>query len=315
MRSSGSAPKTRAAGAVTSPPRRGQPPVVETTGSIDRLEISAGGLTFTGRACGPLDGRRVLLLHGFPQTSWAWRDELWALGRGGYRAIAPDQRGYCKGARPTATGDYATEHLLGDVMALADCLEMETFDLVGHDWGGMLAWIVASQHPGRVRSLSVVSTPHPLALQHALRGGDPGQAAHGEAMASFHAPEVPERLLLGPEGTGSGLATLLAESGLDDEDATMYVTALTEPGAITAALNWYRAMDRAVLLDLEPVIVPTLYVWSSGDDAFCRAAAEGTAECVHGPYTFEVLENVSHWIPEMAPVELSDLLLRHLSAY
>ena len=149
---------------------------MDAIGAIDRIEIEAGGFTFTGRACGPHEGRKILLLHGFPQTSWAWRDELWALGKAGYRAVAPDQRGYCTGARPTETGDYGTEHLLGDVMALADSMEMETFDLVGHDWGGMLAWIVASQNPGRVRSLSVVSTPHPLALQHALRGGDPGQA-------------------------------------------------------------------------------------------------------------------------------------------
>ncbi len=284
-------------------------------GAIDRLEISAGGLVFTGRACGPREGRRVLLLHGFPQTSWAWRDELSALGRAGYRAVAPDQRGYCPGARPTEVADYATEHLVGDVMALADCMEMETFDLVGHDWGGMLAWIVASQHPARVRSLSVVSTPHPLALQRALLGGDPAQATYGEATASFRTPDAAERLLLGADGSGSGLATLLAETGLDDDDARMYVMALTEPGAMTAALNWYRAMDGVALADLEPVTVPTLYVWSTGDEAFGRVAAEDTAGCVRGPYTFEVLENVSHWVPEMAPVELSDFLIRHLSAH
>ena len=288
---------------------------MDTGGAIDRLEISAGGLVFTGRACGPREGRRVLLLHGFPQTSWAWRDELSELGRAGYRAVAPDQRGYCPGARPTEVADYATEHLVGDVMALADCMEMETFDLVGHDWGGMLAWIAASQHPARVRSLSVVSTPHPLALQRALLGGDPAQATYGEATASFRTPDAAERLLLGADGSGSGLATLLAETGLDDDDARMYVMALTEPGAMTAALNWYRAMDGVALADLEPVTVPTLYVWSTGDDAFGRVAAEDTAGCVRGPYTFEVLENVSHWVPEMAPVELSGFLIRHLSAH
>ena len=223
--------------------------------------------------------------------------------------MAPDQRGYCPGARPTDVGDYATEHLVGDVLALADCMEMETFDLVGHDWGGMLAWIVASRHPERIRSLSVVSTPHPLALRHALLG-----TSSVEAMASYRVPEIPERLLLGPDGSGSGLATLLTETGLDDDDANAYVTALTEPGAMTAALNWYRAMDGDAAEGLEPVTVPTLYVWSTGDDAFERAAAEETAAHVSGPYTFEVLENVSHWIPEMAPAELSDLLIRHLSA-
>ncbi len=287
---------------------------MEATRAIDRLEIEAGGLIFSGRACGPHEGRRVLLLHGFPQTSWAWRDELWALGSAGYRAIAPDLRGYSRGARPAEVGDYATDHLVGDVLALADSMEMATFDLVGHDWGGMLAWITAARHPDRVRSLGVVSTPHPLALQHALRDGDAAEAAYAAGMETFCAPEVPERLLLGADGSGGGLATVLAESGLDDEDTKVYVAALVEPGVLTAALNWYRAMNGAALLGLEPVTVPTLYVWSTGDGAFGRTAAERTASCVRGPYTFEVLENVSHWIPEMAPAELSELLLRHLAA-
>jgi pimeloyl-ACP methyl ester carboxylesterase len=286
---------------------------VDTIWAIDRLAIEAGGFTFTGRACGPHEGRRVLLLHGFPQTSWAWRDELWALGQAGYRAVAPDLRGYSCGARPPAVADYATEHLVRDVLDLADSMNMETFDLVGHDWGGMLAWIVAARHPGRVRTLSVVSTPHPLALRQALLGDDAAQVAHGAATDSFRVPEVPERLLLGADGAGAGLAAVLADSGLDEEDARMYVAALVEPGALTAALNWYRAMDDSALRDLQPVAVPTLYVWSTGDTAFGRKAAEATADCVQGPYTFEVLDNVSHWIPEMAPVELSDLLVRHLA--
>jgi pimeloyl-ACP methyl ester carboxylesterase len=288
--------------------------IVDAPRAIDRLEIEAGGFTFTGRACGPHEGRRVLLLHGFPQTSWAWRDQLWALGHAGYRAVAPDQRGYCEGARPADPGDYGTERLIGDVIALADSMDMDRFDLVGHDWGGLLAWIVASRHPARIRSLSVVSTPHPLALQHALAKGDEAQAAQGEATASFQVPDEPERLLLGPEGDGSGLRRVLTETGLDDEDTETYVAALSEPGALTAALNWYRSMDRGALLDLLPVAVPTLYVWSTDDAAFSRAAAEDTRTCVQGPYTFEVLEGVSHWVPETAPERLSALLVRHLAS-
>jgi pimeloyl-ACP methyl ester carboxylesterase len=287
---------------------------VDVPRAIDRLEIEAGGFIFTGRACGPHEGRRILLLHGFPQTSWAWRDQLWALGHAGHRAVAPDQRGYCGGARPAEASAYSTEHLVGDVMALADCMEMERFDLIGHDWGGLLAWIVASRHPGRVRSLSVVSTPHPLALQHALQGGDEVQMAQREATASLQQPDEPERLLLGPGGDGSGLRRVLTESGLDAEDADMYAAALSEPGAMTAALNWYRAMDRRTLMDLEPVAVPTLYVWSTKDAAFGRAAAEDTRDCVQGPYAFEVLDDVSHWIPETSPERLSALLVRHLAS-
>jgi pimeloyl-ACP methyl ester carboxylesterase len=282
---------------------------VTTIGAIDRLEIEAGGLTFTGRACGPHGGRPVLLLHGFPQTSWAWRDELWALASEGYRAVAPDQRGYCAGARPADSEAYATGRLVGDVLALADSMEMDTFDLVGHDWGGMLAWLVASQRPDRVRSLTVVSTPHPLALERANGHGDPDGAK-----AFLCTPEEPERLFLGSDGSGRGLASVLAASGLDDDDVDMYVAALSEPGALTAALNWFRAMDPTSLADLQPVSVPTLYVWSTGDGVFGRDVAEDTSTHVCGPYAFEVLEGVSHWIPEMAPGKLSSLLIGHLAA-
>jgi pimeloyl-ACP methyl ester carboxylesterase len=286
---------------------------VDAPRAIDRLEIEAAGLTFTGRACGPHEGRRVLCLHGFPQTSWAWRDQLWALGHAGHRAVAPDQRGYCGGARPTQTSDYGTEHLIADVIALADSMEMDRFDLVGHDWGGLLAWVVAARHPERVRSLSVISTPHPVALQRALAGGDEEQAARGDATTALQESDEPERLLLGPDGDGSGLRRLLSGSGLDDEDADIYVTALSEPGALTAALNWYRAIDGSALVDLAAVRVPTLYVWPSGDSAYGRAAAEETRSCVEAPYAFEVLDDVSHWVPETAPERLSDLLIRHLA--
>jgi pimeloyl-ACP methyl ester carboxylesterase len=211
--------------------------------------------------------------------------------------------------------DYATARLVDDVLAVADAKEMERIDLVGHDWGGLLAWLVASRHAERVRTLAVVSTPHPRALERMVTGDDADAMARRKAMEAFRASAGAERLLLGPDASGSGLATLLTETGLDDEDATSYVATLTEPGALGAALNWFRAMDATVLDGLGPVEVPTLYVWSTGDDSVSRRAAEETAEFVRGPYSFEVLENVSHWVPEMAPVELSALLLAHLRAH
>ncbi len=281
---------------------------------IDRLEIDTHAFTFTARAAGPADGRRVLLLHGFPQTSWCWRAQLSALGDAGYRAVAPDQRGYCAGARPPAVADYAVDHLVGDVIALADAMEMDTFDLVGHDWGGLLSWVVAARHPDRVRSLTVASTPHPLALRHALMGGDPKQARRSRDTDAFRRPAEPERLLLGEDGTGSGLRDLLAEAGLAEADAREYVSVLTEPGALEAALNWFRAMGDGGLGDLPLVKVPTLYVWSSGDAFLGKSAAEASANFVAGPYQFVVLDGVSHWIPEMAPEELSRLLIAHLAS-
>jgi pimeloyl-ACP methyl ester carboxylesterase len=280
---------------------------------IDRLEIDANGLRFSARAAGPSDGRRVLLLHGFPQTSWCWRGALGGLAAGGYRAVAPDQRGYSIAARPAEVKDYAMARLVSDVVTLADVMEMDTFDLVGHDWGGMVAWQTATHYPDRVRSLTVLSTPHPLALQHALLGGDPAQAERGEWMALYRETAEPERLLLGPDGSGSGLLSLLTESGLGATDAAVYVDAMQSPGAMTAALHWYRAMERSDLFELSPIDVPTLYVWSTGDRAFGRTAAEATAECVAGAYRFVVLDDVSHWIPETAARRLTELLIDHLA--
>jgi pimeloyl-ACP methyl ester carboxylesterase len=285
-------------------------------GVINRLEVTIDGLTFGARASGPSDGRPVILLHGFPQTSWAWSPVLRALERAGYRAVAPDQRGYSPGARPPLVEDYALPRLIGDVLGLADALEMPVFDLVGHDWGGFLAWMVAARYPDRVRSLTVLSTPHPVALRTALLGGDVDQIERAAApIALFRQVGLPEQLLLGEGGDGEGLHQLFDVSGLSDYDVTDYVDVLTEPGALTAVLNWYRAMDSADVGTLPQVTVPTLYVWSTGDAALGRAAAEDSAKYVNGPYQFTVLDDLSHWIPEEAPSRLVELLLSHLANY
>jgi len=281
---------------------------------IDQHDVEANGFTFSVRTAGPADGRPVLLLHGFPQNSWCWRSQLEVLSGAGYRAVAPDQRGYSAGARPVEVADYAAAHLVADVVALADALDMETFDLVGHDWGGMVSWLTAARHTDRVRSLSVVSTPHPLALRLALFSEDPEQANPTGSTDAYRQPEVPETLLLGPDGSGTGLRALLASSGLAAEAVDAYVNPLTQPGALTAALNWFRAMTGDEVAHLPAVTVPTLYVWSTGDTALGRTAADATAVYVSGPYTYVVLEGVSHWIPESAPDRLSELVLAHLSS-
>lgn len=278
---------------------------------MTRGEMKANGFSFTVRRDGPPTGRSVILLHGFPQTSACFADGITALSRAGYRVLAPDQRGYSPGARPDRVEDYAVVELASDVLALADASGMTTFDLVGHDWGGMVGWWVAGHHPDRVRTFCAVSTPHPAALAAAL-ADDADQTQRSAYLELFRQPEVPERLLLGDGGDGSGLRQVFADSGIAPSAVDDYVEVLSAPGALTAALNWYRANDLHLAPGLGPVAVPTMYVWSTEDIALGRRAAEATADHVTGPYRFEVLDGVSHWIPDVAAEPLNALLLDHL---
>lgn len=287
---------------------------VDTNGRVERIEIDANRLRFSARACGPVDGRSVLLLHGFPESSLSWLPILQSLGDAGYRAVAPDQRGYSRGARPRDMKAYAVSELVEDVLAIAATMQLPRVDLVGHDWGGIVAWIVASRCPDLVRSLTVVSTPHPGALAQTLRAGDPDQVARSAYVGFFRRPEEAERILLGDDGMGGGLRTMLVATGLGGSLVDEYVALMREPGAMTAALNWYRALQASDMEGLAPIVVPTLYVWSTGDAALGRKAAEATAEFVAGRYEFVVLEGVSHWVPEEAPAQLGRLLLAHLAS-
>jgi pimeloyl-ACP methyl ester carboxylesterase len=126
--------------------------------------ISLGDLSFTVDIAGNTNELSVLLLHGFPETRHVWRHQLDVLAGAGYRAIAPDQRGYSTGARPEAGEAYATDLIVADALALMDALGSPRFHLVGHDWGGQIAWLIAAGHADRVQSLSILSRPHPAAF-------------------------------------------------------------------------------------------------------------------------------------------------------
>lgn len=275
---------------------------------MDRLELLVGPFTFTARADGAPDGEVVLLLHGFPQTSYTWRYQLAALAGAGFRAVAPDQRGYSPGARPGEVSAYHPERLVEDVIGLADALGADRFHVVGHDFGGLVAWHTAARHADRLATLTVVSTPHPRAVARSiLEGGE--QREKSSYMLFFRSPDA-EPFFLGDDA--AGLRGLFSSTGVADVDD--YVGVLTQPGAMTAALNWYRALDRDVVERMGPITTPTLYAWSTEDPALGRVAAEETAAHVEGPYRFEVLEGVGHFIPEEAPDVLNRLLLDHVSA-
>lgn len=274
---------------------------------METLPIHARGLRFDAVAAGPADGTLVLLLHGFPQTSWAWRHQLPALATAGYRAVAPDQRGYSPGARPTAVAAYRIPELVEDVVAFADALGAERFHIVGHDWGGAVAWQVAGRHADRVASVTVLSTPHPRPFAIALRH-DREQRRRSAYFALMRSP-VAERVLLA--GHGFALRQLFARTGLTD--VAPYLAALGTRAGLRGPVNYYRAADKSLLHGLGAVTAPALFVFGGRDPAFARATADATGAHVAGPYTYVVLEEHGHWLAEHAPDRINDLLLAHLA--
>jgi pimeloyl-ACP methyl ester carboxylesterase len=275
---------------------------------VERITIAVGDLDFDALADGSPAGELVLFLHGFPESAYEWQRVLPSVAEAGYYAVAPNQRGYSSGARPPGVAAYHVRCLDEDVRGIADALGFGSFHLVGHDWGALVAWHVAAHHPERVRTLTIVSVPHPRPFA-AARADDPDQRERSGYIASFREPEVPERFFLDDDAA----VLRAAFSELTPELAEDHVRVLTDPGAMTAALNYYRAWDEA-LDSVGQVTVPTLFVWSTGDVALGRVAAEGTADWVTGPYRFEVLDGLSHWIPEVAPDVVSRLVLEHVAA-
>ena len=282
------------------------------------MEIAtASGWTFRAREAGSPDRPLVLLLHGFPESSRCWDATLPVLAEAGYHPVAFDQRGYSPGARPDDVAAYKPDLLVADVLEVADALGADRFHLVGHDFGGMVAWMVAGHHPDRVRTLTVASTPHPAAFRRSYQAAgassDDDQHERSGYMRAFR--ESPRGEMEATLLADDAAALRLAFTGLPEVAVDAHVAVLAEPGALVAAIDWYRSMSGRASAATPASSVPTLYVWSDQDPALGRAAAEATAELVTGPYRFVVLEGTGHWIPELAADELHAVLLPHLAAY
>jgi pimeloyl-ACP methyl ester carboxylesterase len=269
-------------------------------------------LTFDVLDAGPPDGPVVVLLHGFPQHSDSWTGVTERLTAAGYRCLAPNQRGYSAGARPSRRRDYRIPELVADIGALIDASGARRVHLVGHDWGAAVAWAAAAEMPERLATVSPISVPHPAAFLKSFITSRQGLASW--YMYLFQLPRIPEWLLT--RRNGAVLAETLRRGGQTRAAAERDAQAMREPGALTSAINWYRAMPmlnpRAIN---QKVSVPTLYVWSDQDIALLPKSAHDTARYVTGEYRFEILPGVSHWIPDEEPDKLADLLLDWFAAH
>src|SRR3954470_4392114 len=276
------------------------------------LSVDVGDLTFDVRADGPEDGRPVLLLHGFPETSLSWAAVTPLLTTAGMRVYAPDQLGYSPGARPAEVGAYSMPNLAQVTADLMTALDTPQAHVVGHDWGANVAWTLGAWHPDRVLSLTAVSVPHPAAYTVAYRT-DPEQKERTGYIRLFWQEGKAEEVLLA-DGARRLRRMLGSEdqTGIPADAIEEYVAVLSAPGALTAALNWYRAMGAGAAVD--PVEVPTTFVWSDGDVAIGRTAAEGCGAHVRGDFRFVPLPGVSHWIPEQAPERLATPILDRIAS-
>jgi pimeloyl-ACP methyl ester carboxylesterase len=266
------------------------------------------GLTFDVRDEGPVDGDPVVLLHGFPERATTWDAVAPLLHDAGLRTLAPDQRGYSPGARPGRRRDYRISHLVGDVVALTEALGRPAH-LVGHDWGAAVAWMVAIGHPDRIRSLTAVSVPHPVAFKRAMTSSRQGLLSW--YMYAFQLPPLPEACAR----LGGPLDLFLRRAGMTRAEVDRFHREIVEYGALPGALGWYRAQsltDRK--LPAGRARVPTTMVWSDGDVAIHRHGVDATASFVTEDYRLEVLEGVTHWIPTQEPERLAGLILDRIAS-
>lgn len=284
---------------------------------LESIEIQVGDFVFDALAAGPEEGELVLLLHGFPQTGYSYRHQLRALGAAGYRAVAPDQRGYSPGARPSEVAAYGMTHLVGDVVGMATSLGRQRFHLLGHDWGGAVAWATATFQPQRVVTLTVLSTPHYLALAQSYADPESEQAQRSAYFDDFAAEGAEARFLAEDMALLRGI---LAGTGVPDVDLEVYLQRLGTPEAMRATLNWYSALVAAqagstpsvASVPAAGLLVPTLYLWGTQDPAFASAAAQNSASFVAAPLEFHSLTGRGHWLPEEVPDTVTRLLLEHL---
>jgi pimeloyl-ACP methyl ester carboxylesterase len=272
-------------------------------------------LTFDALVAGEAGAPLALLLHGFAESMHCWRAQVSALATAGYRAVAPGQRGYSPGARPDTRelSNYHIDRLMDDAMAIvaASGYGDRRIHLVGHDWGGSIAWALAERYPARLASLTVLSRPHPNAFNRSLQMPDGDQAHRSRHHKAFLEPGAANVVLA---DDARWLRERLAAGGVPAGAIEQHLSVLGNKAAMEAALAWYRARG-AIRDPLGPIRVPTLYIWGDADDTVGRTAAEGTVDFVAASYRFEVLPGVGHFAADQAPGRVNELLLQHVAAY
>ncbi len=267
----------------------------------------------------------VVLLHGFPEFWYAWRHQLDALAGAGYRVVAPDLRGYNRSSQPDGVGSYAMPELVADVRGLVEQLGYAQTALVGHDWGGLVAWETAIREPDLVSQLAVLNAPHPAVFREKLLAS-PRQLLQSWYVFLFQVPWVPEWILQASDYRilDEVLTVTAAPDAFTDADIQRYKAAMTRSGSMTGPVNYYRAIARdtarSTLRSLflggdapsERIDVPTLVIWGEEDAALGLELLEGVEERV-ADCRVERLPGASHWVQADEPRRVTELLEEFLA--
>lgn len=279
---------------------------------MDTREIATGpGLVFECSVAGNDDAPLVLMLHGFGVSRHFWDKQVPVVANAGHFAVAPNQRGYSPGARPDPKDldAYKVDRLVQDALDIVAAAGHggKRFHLAGHDWGGSLSWIIAERHPDRLRSLTMLSRPHPASFVRALAMPDGEQKRRSGHHTAFLEPDAVPRLLA---NNCEWLRSRHMRQGMPTAATDAHLSVLGNEPAMEAALAWYRSRGQS--RPIGAVKVPTLFLWGDNDDTVGRAAAEGTAEFIDAPYRFEVLPGVGHYAADQVPDRVNQLMLEHL---
>ncbi|HET6971350.1 MAG TPA: alpha/beta hydrolase [Phenylobacterium sp.] len=283
--------------------------------SIAERRVAVNGIELNIAEAGPADGPLVVLLHGFPEFWFGWREHIGPLAEAGFRVVAPDQRGYNLSSKPKGVAAYRLDLLAADIFALAAALGRERFSVVGHDWGASVAWWMATGGAAaRLEKMAILNAPHP-AVWRASMTTDPAQRKKSRYVQMLRTPWLPELMVRagGYKGLADAFKGSPRQAAFGPDAMAAYGKAWRQPGALTATLNWYRALFVQDLPVPPPgsLKVPTLVLWGD-QDAFAepKLAEESAALCakarvVHFP-------NASHWLAHDEPEAVSRELLAFL---
>lgn len=266
----------------------------------------------------------MIFLHGFPESHRTWRHQLAELSRDHF-VVAPDQRGFARSSKPEGVENYAPQMVVSDLLALADHLGIGSFTLVGHDWGGAIAWMAALQNPGRIERLIILNAPHPLIFQRTLFD-DPAQRAASQYMTAFRNPDIEKHIeRIGLETFFDTSFAKHVDPALIAPEKPAYLDEWRQPGAMTAMLNWYRASmikvpamdedpERPAWLDgpFPPVTQPTLVIWGMNDSALLPSQLDGLDAQV--PKLTIVKIDAGHFVPWEKPEAVDDAIRQWLTA-